>query len=119
MPTELVQVQHVNLAQPCLRVDWNPPCWSGGNGRLIGSLYFAKAARANPALSIAITQSSLRGHKQRILCFTHVCCVGALGERPGGTNIFPLVFRKRSIRRFSRCVRAFGGGGGGGGEGVL
>jgi len=28
-------------------------------------IYLAKAARANPALSIAITQSSLRGHQHR------------------------------------------------------
>jgi hypothetical protein len=39
-----------------------PLIW--GNERLFGSLYLAKAARANPALSIAITQSSLRGYQQ-------------------------------------------------------
>jgi hypothetical protein len=41
-----------------------PPVDLWSNERLAGSLYLAKSAKANPALSIAITQSSLRGHQK-------------------------------------------------------
>jgi hypothetical protein len=47
-----------------LRVDFmTQPYDLWSNERLVGSLYLAKAARANPALSIAFTQPSLCGHQ--------------------------------------------------------
>jgi hypothetical protein len=74
MPTKLIffQVQHANLSQvlrPRHAFAWTGThpvdLWS--NERLVDSLYLAKAARANPALSIAVTQPSLRGHQHKYL----------------------------------------------------